>query len=57
MHGFAVADVQKNGTLSLDQFKVALQAAQKCARAKETKLVNVTSSKTPENLGQSTKTK
>ena len=58
MHGFAVADVQMNRTLSLDQFKFAIQIAQKCAKAKETKLANDTSSKTPENseLGQSTKT-
>ena len=48
MHGFAVADVAMEGKLNLDQFKFAVQVAQKCAKAKETKLVNDTSSKNPE---------
>ena len=57
MHGFAVADVKLDGKLSLEQFKVAVQAAQKCAKAKETKLLNDTSNKNPENPeAQSTKT-
>ena len=57
MHSFAVADVKMDGKLSLDQFKFAVQAAQKCAKAKETKLSDDTSSKKPENPeAQSTKT-
>ena len=38
MHGFAVADVKLEGKLNLEQFKFAVQAAQKCAKGNETKL-------------------
>ena len=57
MHGFAVADVKLDGKLTLEQFKFAVEAAKKCAKAKETKLSDDTSSKKPENPeAQSTKT-
>ena len=49
MHGFAVADVKLDGKLSLEQFKFAVQVAQKCAKANETKLFNDAGSKKPEN--------
>ena len=58
MHGFAVADVKLDGKLTLEQFKFAVEAAKKCAKAKETKPCNDTDSKKPENpeSQQSTKT-
>ena len=49
MHGFAVADVKLEGKLNLEQFKFAVQAAQRCAKGNETKLFNDTSSKMPGN--------
>ena len=57
MHGFAVADVRLDGKLDQKQFKFAIEAAQKCAKAKETKTCNESSIKKPENPeSQSTKT-
>ena len=49
MHGFAVADVRLDGKLDLKQFKFAVEAAQKCAKAKETKTCDDTNIKKPEN--------
>ena len=57
LHSFAVADVKSSGKLNLQQFKFAVKAAQKCAKAKEARLLKAASGKEPENPDdQSTET-
>ena len=57
LHSFAVADVKSCGKLNLQQFKFAVKAAEKCAKAKEARVSKAASGKEPENPdGQSTET-
>ena len=50
MNGFNAADKRLTRTLTLDQFRLAVEVAQESAKAKDTNLVNETNDDTSENL-------
>ena len=50
MDGFNAADKRLTRTLTLDQFRLAVQVAQESAKAKDTNLVNESNDDTSENL-------
>ena len=50
MDGFNAADKKLTRTLTLDQFRIAVEVAQECARAKDTKLSNENNDETIQNL-------
>ena len=50
MDGFNAADKRLTRTLTLDQFRLAVEVAQESARAKDTKLSNENNDETIQNL-------
>ena len=50
MDGFNAADKRLTRTLTLDQFRLAVQVAQESAKAKDTNLLNESNDDTPDNL-------
>ena len=50
MDGFNAADKRLTRTLTLDQFRLAIEVAQECARAKDTNLLNESNDDKPEIL-------
>ena len=50
MNGFNAADKRLTRTLTLDQFRLAVEVAQESAKAKDTDLVNESNDDTSENL-------
>ena len=50
MNGFNAADKRLTRTLTLDQFRLAVEVAQENAKAKDTNLVNESDDDTSKNL-------